>query len=203
MLTLRQGDTRLGRWLRGLLGGRMPTRRWSWQPRWCASSGRCCATGASTGRRPQPPDPSSAGADAPAVRCLRAVRGRWPDSKPVFWKPPGKNGDRRRPFYEAQDARISILANGSPEGRIRLCRLHRPADPEPLADGAGRTFGRDRCAVQGRPAPVDLTRRVQALQQDLMQARPDARLLPVAQAPPATHPAAAAHFGWQHLPGQT
>lgn len=90
----------------------------------------------------------------------------------MFCKPPSKNAARRRPYYEAQDARTSILANGSPEGRIRLCRLPRPADPEPLADGAGHTFRRDRRAVQARPTPVDLTRRVQALQQDLIQAPP-------------------------------
>ena len=35
-----------------------------------------------------------------------------------------------------------------------------------------------------------------------MPMRPDARLLPVAQTPPATHPAATAHLGRQHLSGQ-
>jgi len=57
---------------------------------------------------------------------------------------------RRRPLYEDKDARIFILANGQSEGRIRLCRLLRPADPEPLADGAGHTFGRDGDTVQAR-----------------------------------------------------
>ena len=43
---------------------------------------------------------------------------------------------------------------------------------------------------------------MQALQQNLMQPRPHAGFLPVAQTPPATHAAPAAHLGRQHLPRQ-
>ena len=55
-------------------------------------------------------------------RCLWVATRRWPDCQPVSWNPPAKNGTRCRPLYKDQDARLSILANGSPEGRIRLCR---------------------------------------------------------------------------------
>jgi len=48
---------------------------------------------------------------------------------------------RRRPLYEDQNARISILANGVMlKGRIRLCRLLCAHHHKPLADGAGHTF---------------------------------------------------------------
>lgn len=79
-----------------------------------------------------------------------------------------------------------------------------PVCPGPSGSGRWKSpfLGRDRRAVQARPAPVDLTGRVQALQQDLMQVRPDPRLLPVAHPTPATHPAAAAHLSRQHLSGQ-
>ncbi len=61
-------------------------------------------------------------------------------------------------------------------------------------------------AVEARPAPVDLARRMQAFKQDLMQAPPHAGRLPVAQPTPAAHAAAApppppSSSRRQHLPG--
>jgi len=65
---------------------------------------------------------------------------RWPDCQPVSWNPPAQNGTRCRPLYEDQDARLSILANGSPEGRIRLCRLFRPDSRSHLPTGRAIRF---------------------------------------------------------------
>jgi hypothetical protein len=61
------------------------------------------------------------------------------DRRPgTLWR---KMAHRRRPLYEDQDARISILANGVMlKGRIRLCRLPHAHRHKPLADGAGHTF---------------------------------------------------------------
>src|SRR5436190_10048671 len=77
-----------------------------------------------------------------------------------------------------------------------LCR-----DPSDSARFSRPPFGRGKGAVHARPAPIDLVRLAQAVQDRLVQARPDACLLPVAQAPPAGHAAAAAHLRGQHLPG--
>jgi len=78
----------------------------------------------------------------------------------VFWNPWLKNGTRCRPLYEDQNARLSILANGSPEGRIRLCRQIKPDTEKPLADGAGHTFSVDRrsCRSGGSLCDGDLGR---------------------------------------------
>ena len=43
------------------------------------------------------------------------MEARWPDSRSASRKPCGENGTRRRPLYEARDARISILARAPPE----------------------------------------------------------------------------------------
>ncbi len=58
------------------------------------------------------------------------------------WNPPAQNGTRCRPLYEDQDARLSILANGSPEGRIRLCRLFRPDSRSHLPTGRAIRFAK-------------------------------------------------------------
>ena len=51
------------------------------------------------------------------------------------------------PFMRTRTRGSPSWPTASPEGRIRLCRLLRPADHKPLADGAGHTFwpGQTRC----------------------------------------------------------
>jgi len=75
---------------------------------------------------------------------------RWPDCQPVSWNPPAQNGTRCRPLYEDQDARLSILANGSPEGRIRLCRLFRPDSRSHLPTGRAIRFAPNADPLEGR-----------------------------------------------------
>ena len=68
------------------------------------------------------------------------ARGRWPDSQTAFWNPQALNGARRRPPYEDQNARISILAKrlGGKAGYVFAdCSAE---GNEPLAGGAGHTF---------------------------------------------------------------
>src|SRR5215203_2396601 len=58
-----------------------------------------------------------AGGDHPtsrAVKGLRVVEARWPDSQPVSQQPMPSNGTRCRPLYQDRDARISILARVEP-----------------------------------------------------------------------------------------
>src|ERR1700712_5202946 len=63
-----------------------------------------------------------------------------------------------------------------PEGRIRLCRLLRPADPEPLADGAGHTFARDAATSEEAGQPAQAYRKAVLLQRLLHFAQVDLRL---------------------------
>jgi hypothetical protein len=58
-------------------------------------------------------------ADRPTMFAGGGSRDGLTDSRTAFWKPGLKNGVRRRDFYEDRNARISILAGGSPRGRIR------------------------------------------------------------------------------------
>ena len=92
------------------------------------------------------------------------------------------------------------------------CPWHRPQcgacflacrDPSGLVRSQHPLFACTVCAVQGGTAPVELSCRLQALQQHLVQGCPYPCLVPVAQASPATHAGAASHLGWQHLPWQT
>lgn len=130
-------------------------------------------------------------------------KGRWPNSRPAFWNPLAQNGLRGRPPCEDQSARISILAQGHAlGGRIRFCRLLRPATKMPLADRAGHTFCRHRAAVERGPVPTDAARRLQPIQQHPMQLCPHACRLPVAQAPPTGHARPAAHLHGQTPPGR-
>ncbi|CAA2160588.1 hypothetical protein MBRA_05744 [Methylobacterium brachiatum] len=93
--------------------------------------------------------------------------------------------------------------SGVPRASVTRWRFV-PGLPRSVGFGpvAAPLFGRDSRAVQASPAPADLTRRVQALQQHVMQAAPNARRLPIPQPPPATHAGAAAHLGRQHFPRQ-
>src|SRR5690606_11585588 len=97
---------------------------------------------------------------ASAERFLREVSedGLTVDRCPgTQWR---KMAHRRRPPYEDQDARISILSNGvAPKGRIRFCRLLQTRRHKPLADGAGHTFcaagaATDNSSVSSAPASV-------------------------------------------------
>jgi hypothetical protein len=92
---------------------------------------------------------------------------------------------------------------GVPRASVTRWRLW-PGLPRSVGFGPVQAplFGRDRRAVQASPAPVDLTRRVQALQHYVMRAAPNARRLPILQPPPATHAGAAAHLGRPHFPRQ-
>jgi len=54
--------------------------------------------------------------------------------------------------------------------------------------------------IQRAPAPVDQAGSPEAVEQRVVERLPDARLLPVAQPPPAGHAGAAAHLLRQHLP---
>ena len=74
-------------------------------------------------------------------------------------------------------------------------------------DGAGAGFftatdGADMGRVHDEPLEVDLIRLTEVGQQDLVDLIPDAGRLPVAQAVPTGHAAAAAHLLRQILPGQ-
>src|SRR5215218_2290280 len=62
-------------------------------------------------------------------------------------------------------------------------------------------FGRHACRVQRSPLPVDPVGLPEPVQERLMQLFPHARLLPVAQAPPAGRSRSAAHLLGEHLPG--
>ena len=68
----------------------------------------------------------------------------------------------------------------------------------PLADGAGHTFGSHAGAVQHRPRPVPRVGILQPLQQHAVQRRPDARRLLCLQ-PPPTGLAAAAQRRARHV----
>src|SRR5215211_5216416 len=65
----------------------------------------------------------------------------------------------------------------------------------------GPAFGRHACRVQRSPLPVDPVGLPEPVQERLMQLFPHARLLPVAQAPPAGRSRSAAHLLGEHLPG--
>src|SRR5215217_2161097 len=69
------------------------------------------------------------------------------------------------------------------------------------AGGGPARLGGQARRVQGAPAPVDRPGAAEPVEQGLVERPPDAGPLPVAQPPPATHPAAAAHLPRQHLPG--
>src|SRR5205823_9316869 len=56
-------------------------------------------------------------------------------------------------------------------------------------------------AIDGGAGPVDPVRVAEAVEQDLIQAEPDACLLPGLQPAPARHAAAAAHLAGEILPG--
>ena len=60
------------------------------------------------------------------------------------------------PFMRTRTRGSPSWPTASPEGRIRLCRLLRPADHKPLADGAGHTFSPAgwRCRVLHGSSPV-------------------------------------------------
>ena len=55
-------------------------------------------------------------------------------------------------------------------------------------------------AIDGRPRPIDEVGIVQTCEQDVVEARPDTGLVPVAKATPAGHAAATAHLGGQVFP---
>ncbi len=57
--------------------------------------------------------------------------------------------------------------------------------------------------IQRGPRPVDASLLTEVVVQDLQNTVPDARLLPIAQAAPAGHPAAAPHLLGQQLPWDT
>ena len=112
------------------------------------------------------------------------MRGRWPDSRPVFWKPLRKNGARRRPLYEAQDPRISILANGAAGRPDTFMQTTQTSGSEPLADGAGHMFSRAswRCREQRATNRARLRRVAAPTSRGAGRPRPQ---------PPAMCPAAA------------
>lgn len=130
-------------------------------------------------------DPGSNRAQSPrlssAFLCLRAVKGRWPHSRPVSWKSQLPNGARRRPFYEAQDVRISILAS---------CAAGRPDTFMQPAQTSGSKFtcGRDgryvwpKRTVQIGPGSVELASSLKMPQKHSMHVRQHPRLLPIPQA---------------------
>ena len=91
---------------------------WRWRASWRGSSGRCCAPrprfAAREPRRHRTRSAARRSPDVAAVRGLRVVEARWPDSRPASRQPTAQNGTRRRPLYEDRDARISILARVRP-----------------------------------------------------------------------------------------
>ncbi len=96
----------------------------------------------------------------------------------------------------------SLRPSGVPRASVTRWRLVPGLlSPSGLDRWQTPLFGRDRGTAQARSAPVDRTGRVQALQQHLVKARSRAGRLPVAQAPPATHAAAAAHLRRKRRPG--
>ncbi len=177
--SLRQSDTYLGQSLRGMLA-RVARQHGGGRPggqdgahRLGAAAPRAVLRAGGRNHLTR----VSADADSPAFRCLRAMRGRWPESRPVFWKPLRKNGARRRPLYEAQDARIYILAKGSPEGRIRFCRLHRPVDLSHLWMGRAHAFGGNRGAVEEGSSEVNPILAAEPVEQCALQAGHTLRFL--------------------------
>jgi hypothetical protein len=63
-----------------------------------------------------------------------------------------KNGARRRPLYEDQDARISILANSEAERPDTFWQIVQAGRRKSLADGAGHTFSTPRPTASARRA---------------------------------------------------
>ena len=63
--------------------------------------------------------------------------------------------------------------------------------------------GADRPAVHDGPRPIDPVVTREPIQEREVDQIPHARLLPIAQAPPARHPRPAAEFLWEHLPGDS
>ncbi len=139
--TLKAADTPVGAWLRAPRPGASEHgRRRPGGQDGPHRVGAAAARGHLQGCRPGGLKSDRSAQTSVSPRCLWVATRRWPDCQPVFWNPWLKNGTRCRPLYEDQNARLSILANGSPEGRIRLCRQIKPDTEKPLADGAGHTF---------------------------------------------------------------
>ena len=110
---------------------------------------------------------------------------------------PVKPGLRRARLATSASQRVGLIGTSIADfirasGHQR--RVNRPdtgLHPDPAAPLSTCTAG-----------AVHRTRRVQALQQHVMEAAPHARGLPIPQPPPATHAGATAHLGRQHLPRQ-
>lgn len=99
-------------------------------------------------------------------------------------------------------AAVGRMASGVPPRPTTRWRLM-PGLPRSAGSGPvwRPPFCRDAGTVRAGAAPVDAVPRAKAIRQRAVETIPDARLLPVPQAPPADHPQPAAELPRRNLPG--
>ena len=111
-------------------------------------------------------------------------------------------GDAVRVHHDRAAGRSSVCNAAAVRRRPRGRAVSRPACRG--RSGSGRSlrppFRRHGGAVERAAAPVDRVRSAQPVKQHPMEPRPYPGRLPVPKPAPATHPAAAPHLLWQHLP---